>query len=121
MEATTYNGWTNYETWVTALWLDNEAASFEYWQDQARSSLAEAPHSRRVTEWGFTRRDAAVLELAERLKAAVCEMNPLQAASVFSDLLWAAIGEIDWREIAGHYVDEEAPEAAKELLEEKAS
>jgi hypothetical protein len=25
MDDTTYNGWTNYETWATALWLDNNA------------------------------------------------------------------------------------------------
>ena len=24
MTETTYNGWTNYETWNAALWLDNE-------------------------------------------------------------------------------------------------
>ena len=31
-----YNGWTNYETWATALWLDNERESYDYWREQAR-------------------------------------------------------------------------------------
>ena len=25
---TTYNGWTNYETWNVALWVDNDEASY---------------------------------------------------------------------------------------------
>jgi hypothetical protein len=31
-----YNGWTNYETWVTALWIDNDQNSYNY-----RNELAE--------------------------------------------------------------------------------
>ena len=29
MEATTYNGWTNYETWNAALWIQNTEAYYE--------------------------------------------------------------------------------------------
>ena len=25
-----YNGWTNYETWVTKLWMDNDEGSQEW-------------------------------------------------------------------------------------------
>ena len=25
----TYNGWTNYETWNVALWIDNERGTYE--------------------------------------------------------------------------------------------
>ena len=24
-----YNGWTNYETWAVALWIDNEQATYQ--------------------------------------------------------------------------------------------
>jgi len=26
----TYNGWTNYETWNVALWLDNDYESYQF-------------------------------------------------------------------------------------------
>lgn len=28
MEACTYNGWTNWETWAAALWIDNEEPNY---------------------------------------------------------------------------------------------
>ena len=30
MENQKYNGWNNYETWVTALWIDNDYNSYLY-------------------------------------------------------------------------------------------
>ena len=29
MTDTTYNGWTNYETWNVALWMDNDYESYQ--------------------------------------------------------------------------------------------
>jgi hypothetical protein len=31
-----YNGWTNYETWNVALWLDNEQSSERHWRGAAQ-------------------------------------------------------------------------------------
>jgi hypothetical protein len=30
MEDKKYNGWNNYETWLTALWIDNDYSSYQY-------------------------------------------------------------------------------------------
>lgn len=35
MERKEYSGWTNYETWNVALWMDNDQRSNEYWREQA--------------------------------------------------------------------------------------
>lgn len=44
-----YNGWTNYETWNTALWVDNE---YSVYQDRQRVSRQEgAWDARRVREF----------------------------------------------------------------------
>jgi len=42
MEHREYNGWYNYETWVTALWMDNEEPSYRYWREQAQEAIANA-------------------------------------------------------------------------------
>ena len=40
-----YNGWTNRETWATALHLNNDFGLYEIMRDMARSSLEEHPES----------------------------------------------------------------------------
>ena len=34
MANTTYQGWTNYETWAVNLWLDNEEGVHDYWRER---------------------------------------------------------------------------------------
>lgn len=82
-----YNGWKNYETWNAALWIDNEPDSYEERRDMAR-------------------RARSVMDLAESLKSWVEDMAPDLGASMFSDLLTAALGKVDWREIAAHWYEE---------------
>jgi len=92
-----YNGWANYETWATALWLDNEAGAHEYHRERARELIDENP------------RDRALQTLADELKASHEDgaSERLGASSdVFSDLLNAALAEVDWAEIAEHFAAE---------------
>lgn len=90
-DARKYNGWANYETWVVRLWLDNEEPSYRYWSGQARA---------------WHGRDGAACGLARQLKDELGEGNPLDGATLYSDLLWAALGEVDWYELAESYLDE---------------
>lgn len=83
-----YNGWTNYETWAVALWIDNEEGSY---------------HERR----GICRRAKDSCDAARALKAWVEEQAPDLGASLFSDLLGAALSEVDWYEIAEAWYQEE--------------
>lgn len=32
-----YNGWTNWETWMTALWMENDQGEYNYWLEVSRS------------------------------------------------------------------------------------
>ena len=100
-----YNGWTNYETWVTKLWIDNEQGTQEYWLEEAKTldfdpyKLAEAlkeSHEETADEYVF---DAS-------RKGLIAE------ASVFSDLMTHALGCVNWDEIAKSIVED-----AKELSE----
>jgi hypothetical protein len=115
---TRYNGWTNYETWNVKLWMDNDQGSYHGGQDAAQTAWDEAEAER-----SFTREERATLDLADSLKesyedamADILE-GAHQSASVWADLLGAALSEVNWYEIAEHMiadVDREAEEAEEE-------
>ena len=94
-----YNGWTNYETWNVALWWGENGMS-GYWIGEAEEML-EADDS-----------DDVAMQLAERMRSET--INEMPAVNgMFADLLTAALDEVNWREIAEHYVaDAEIERAA---------
>jgi hypothetical protein len=116
MEQKTYNGWTNYETWAVALWLDNEEGPYAYWREQAEEHRRTAPDCRQVQQGIWKPTEAAKFNLADQLKLEVEDASPHAEASMYSDLLNAALSEVNWQEIAENMLDalpepEKAPEA----------
>jgi hypothetical protein len=77
---TTYNGWTNYETWCVNLWLTNEP--------DTEADLRMLSQMAASLYWR-----------ADRLRDYVNEMSPLDNASLCADLLQASLQSVDWREI----------------------
>lgn len=108
-----YNGWTNYETWVVNLWMDNEEGSHDYWVRMARyiyeNEAKEQKH--------FTKMEDAVGLVADKLKndheEAKDEIlsNAELSASLWADLLGAALAETNWHEIAEHLLENVEVEA----------
>ena len=96
-----YNGWTNYETWNVNLWLDNEPGAYEDKREIIR---------RAGNKW----------EAEKDLRAYVEDMMPDLGASMWADLLGAAMSEVNWGEIIHNEWDELHPteESAEELDEE---
>ena len=94
-----HNGWTNYETWAVNLWLDNEEGTHDYWREQAQSQWNLAT----PTSYS-TREEVAIQCLAEVLKDEHDEARP-EMPGVYGDLLGAALEEVNWREIAVHFMD----------------
>ena len=96
-----YNGWKNYESWAVGLWLDNDEGLYNQAREMAREKLTEARDSKRSAE-GL---------LADSLKEWVTsEMIPDLGASLAADLLGAAVSEVDWYEVAEHYLGDLEPE-----------
>lgn len=108
-----YNGYTNYETWLVALWIDNDQGLQEMIQEFAQAAYDEAEASEYLT-----REEEAVATLEKQIEDVIDEMNPLiSEASLFSDMLSAAFREVDYREIAEGFiaeVDKEEEEAEPE-------
>lgn len=103
-ETKTYNGWTNYETWNVALWLDNEQSSERYWRCAAQDAWDESPADDAVVRGTWTREEAAKYNLADKLKNEITDSVPDLGASMWSDLLGAALSEVNWDEIAENWL-----------------
>ncbi len=94
MNDSTYNGWSNYETWCANLWLDNDGTNTQEMAEECMQEAIDAGHDASEVIY-----EAAAL-MADRLEETHDEAMPEIGASVFSDLLRASLGRIDWREIA---------------------
>lgn len=99
-ETKAYNGWTNYETWSLALILDNDEGSYRYWRGVAQDCWDVADGDKT-----FSREDRAAFELEDRLQAETEEAMPENLSPLWSQLLSAAVSEINYREIAENWID----------------
>ncbi len=91
-----YNGWYNYETWLLKLWQDNDQGEQEYWQEAAEQCVKTDG------------KEDAVHPLADMMREhyEAQAVEAIGTTGLFCDMITAALHEVNWREIAQHYVDE---------------
>ena len=109
MTTKSYNGWTNYETWVVNLWMDNDAGSQDYWRERAKEILEQTWENPSDM---YTAEEQAVADLASEIQQHHEEAKPEipNSYGVFGDLISAAMSEVNWREIAASLVKQEIVE-----------
>ena len=76
-----YNGYTNYETWLVNLWLNNDEATY----NQLRELVVTT---------------STAYELGKALQEWIQESIPEAVDGMFMDLINAGLSEVDWMEIA---------------------
>lgn len=113
----TYNGWSNYETWLCNVWLSNDQYTHEEMQRWAGEAVREAEGDREAA------RDALRKVISDIVfDLLVPEGSPERTAvetGIVADFFNSAWSEIDWRDLAEHYVsDVEYVENEEENTEE---
>lgn len=104
----TYNGYTNYETWVVNLHLDNTQSLQEEWQAEARKAVLAAREALDPVRFDEERvRQEASYILASMLKESLAEERYPEVTGLYADLLNAALADVNWLEIARNYITNE--------------
>ena len=109
MTDTTYNGWTNRETWATALRINNDEALLELAQDYTITALNE--HS--------SAEDCSAVQcLAESLEYWLTEDLLTRENIAGNEGLWLMLSDIgslyrvNWRELAEAFIGDTAEAVA---------
>lgn len=89
MKNETYNGWTNYETWLVNLWITNDESQLEYWRECYQDSIGcsfDFRHARNFAE-----------ALKEQFES---DAEVISGTSGFwVDLINASLANVNWEEI----------------------
>ena len=93
-----YNGWTNYETWLVNLWMDNDEGSQAYWSEVAQDSIDQYNEDQEPEIWFYF--EGVLKDMLDNMVHGPESTVEFMAA----DLLNAAISEVDTREIAKSWV-----------------
>lgn len=79
-ESTGYNGYSNYETWLVSMWLNNDRLTY--------NALEE-----------IKAKDVSVHSKAEELEELVRELYEFEPVGLVADFVNAAFARVDWAEI----------------------
>lgn len=111
-----YNGWTNWETWNTNLWMDEGVGGgSDYWAERAADIVGAIVKDEMGDEVeggmfsiSIEGLHEANYKLGTEMQASVVDAlyeGTAVVKGLAGDLLQSAVDEINWSEIASHYVE----------------
>jgi len=109
MQYKKYKGWTNYETWNAALWVDND----QWFTEEAQRLFDEAKGTadKRIND--------VTPYMAEIIEAQFDQgLEDQPVSGWIADAVNSYLGEVDWQEIAGHFMSEVDKSSAETEEEE---
>ena len=100
----TYNGWTNKETWLVNVWLNNDYDLYKHYI----STLTEIVEEQSV--------DTTHNRVVDELKEIVWEIyrEEHREFGLINDLIETSLNNVDWSRLAEHYIEEIQEETGKE-------
>jgi hypothetical protein len=100
MNEKTYDGWTNYQTWAVARWIDRSRSSRQYWRGMARLHQNEPSASDSEKDGIWNAQQAAMNNLADQIYMELNDSSFLWESNLYSDLACFAMKEVNWSEVA---------------------
>jgi len=104
MDDKKHEGWTNFETWAVATWLKSDHKKYRYWYSEARWHREESPQCKEVREGIWSLEDAARRNMADQIQREITQHVSGVGRGAYAELLDAALGNVNWEEIAEHYL-----------------
>ena len=115
MSNNTIEGWSNGETWAVYLWYSNEQRQQAHARKLRDAARDGATATDAYTQGTWTREQAEYFTLADSLRAWIedlaVEAHPCSRSTPVDllrlSLVQQAIGNVNWRELAEHLLDNE--------------
>lgn len=102
MNRNEYNGWTNYETWLVNMWIDNDEGSSDMWRERAQECWNDTDEDDDID----TRKRDAKYALSAMLKSDYeSGAEDTNCTGFWLDLINASLSEVNWDEIASAICD----------------
>ena len=92
-----YNGWSNRETWLVALWINNDQG----WQEMVHETIRDAWMAGHISADQSWKAGEMIRENVEMIRE---ESETATGASLFSDLLGTALARVDWDELGASFL-----------------
>jgi len=102
----TDDGDKGYATQMVGEWIRGDNKLNEHWLEQAEECRAEAERSLSADDDKSKLDEVARAKLRKRLKEEILSNVPPQVKGVYQDMLFAALNEVQWDQLANDILDE---------------